>query len=128
MSSIRIHTPDSCHSWGIEFNYEEKHWKDDAAEFISSCMRLLVSPKYPGHGIWFHQCGSQAPNGYQFFECWGKAPELVVLKAATLVAGDLGCEIDLNSEPALSEFSDRNAEMEKLFFRAWHDPCRRYDG
>ena len=114
MSNIRIHPPDCCHSWGIEFNYKEEHRKDDAMEFISCCNRLLVIPKYPGNGTWFHQCGSQEPVGYQFFEYWGEEAEMVVLKAAALVAEDLSCEIDLNIGPAQDEFSYKDAERDIL--------------
>lgn len=26
ISPIRIHKPDSCHGWGIDFNYERPFW------------------------------------------------------------------------------------------------------
>ena len=93
ISNIRIHTPNICHGWGIEFNFEKPNWKDDAQVFVCACMRLLVIPKFPGQGFWFHQSGSQEPTGYQFFEFWGNDAEKVVHDAARLVAAELGCMV-----------------------------------
>ena len=93
MNHLRIHRPDTCHSWGIEFNFGTDD-KADAVEFVSICRSILWNKKVFPKGIWFHQCGSDtAPqyHGYQFFEYWGPEPENTVHMAASFISQKLNC-------------------------------------
>ena len=58
ISPIRIHKPDSCHGWGIDFNYERPFWDADATSFVVAVRQAMQDKK--GSAIWFHQSGSDS--------------------------------------------------------------------
>lgn len=41
ISPIRIHKPDSCHGWGIDFNYERPFWDADATNFVVAVRHMF---------------------------------------------------------------------------------------
>ena len=43
ISPIRIHKPDSCHGWGIDFNYERPFWDADATNFVVAVRQAMVT-------------------------------------------------------------------------------------
>ena len=43
ISPIRIHKPDSCHGWGIDFNYERPFWDADATNFVVAVRQVQLS-------------------------------------------------------------------------------------
>ena len=94
MSNVRIHMPDTYHSYGIEFNYSRADALDaPAADFVHVCKDCIRFSGMQNH--WFYQSGSNTPDcGYQFFEYWGSDAENVVLKMAEAIAAELGCEVD----------------------------------
>ena len=78
ISPIRIHKPDSCHGWGIDFNYERPFWDADATSFVVAVRQAMQDKK--GSAIWFHQSGSDSEihgryYGYQYFEVWDACAE-----------------------------------------------------
>lgn len=45
ISPIRIHKPDSCHGWGIDFNYERPFWDADATNFVVAVRQAMQDKK-----------------------------------------------------------------------------------
>ncbi len=45
ISPIRIHKPDSCHGWGIEFNYERPFWDANATNFVVAVRQAMQDKK-----------------------------------------------------------------------------------
>lgn len=75
ISPIKIHHPDCCHGWGIEFNFEEPYWEAESDGFVAAVRSALHNAGYDIRSKWFHQCGSSDVKngkyyGYQFFECF----------------------------------------------------------
>lgn len=89
-SPVKIHDPDGCHTYGIEFNVDPKYAHSDATEFVNIACRVLL---YPGSG-WFWQSGSNSnKTGYQFFEYWGKDAKNTVFDMARKIANALGVQL-----------------------------------
>lgn len=89
ISPIRIHKPDSCHGWGIEFNYERPFWDANATNFVVAVRQAMQDKK--GSTIWFHQSGSDSEihgcyHGYQYFEVWDACAEKEAKRMATMIA------------------------------------------
>lgn len=89
ISPIRIHKPDSCHGWGIDFNYERPFWDADATNFVVAVRQAMQDKK--GSAIWFHQSGSDSEihghyYGYQYFEVWDACAEKEAKHMATMIA------------------------------------------
>lgn len=84
---IRIHYPDSNHSWGIEFFTTDNN--ANASDFIREAHSRLLTP---GSG-WFWQTGSDTRKGYQFFEYWGQEGYQACLKAAHEIASVLNTRV-----------------------------------
>lgn len=89
ISPIRIHKPDSCHGWGIDFNYERSFWDADATNFVVAVRQAMQDKK--GSAIWFHQSGSDSEihgryYGYQYFEVWDACAEKEAKRMATMIA------------------------------------------
>lgn len=102
-SKIRIHRPDCCHGWGIEFNYEEQFWEADADDFVTNVLSTLKDAGYEIKSKWFHQCGSgDVKNGkyfgYQFFECFSEDAHFASKMLATVVAGKIGTTVTEEKE------------------------------
>lgn len=90
-NTVKIHTPDGIHGWGIEYNHTPEDMNTSAEVFTATCCRRLLQP---GSG-WFWQSGSDRPNaGYQFFEYLGANPEDTVKTAAQDIANAIKADVE----------------------------------
>lgn len=102
-SKIRIHKPDCCHGWGIEFNYDEQFWEADANDFVACVNLTLKDAGFEQKSKWFHQCGSGNIKGgkyygYQFFECFSENAHFASETLATVVARKIGTTVTEEKE------------------------------
>ena len=98
ISPVKIHHPDCCHGWGIEFNFEELNWDAGADAFVSAVRNTLRDAGYDIRSKWFHQCGSSSVQngkyyGYQFFECFDSEAQKRAEWLADTVAGVLATTV-----------------------------------
>lgn len=84
MDAIRIHIKDDCHSYGIEYNFNESDKDRDATAFIKACQTLL--DKQYG---WFWRTGSGSNKGYQFFEMLNSDDPDILFEEAQKIADAL---------------------------------------
>lgn len=96
ISPIRVHTPDSCHGWGIEFNYSREFWEADATNFVKAVKKAIRDNNLTK---WFHQYGSASQYGisyfgYQFFETWSNTAEEDAKEMAIEIAKKLNTIVE----------------------------------